>query len=686
MHEKQTYRLLVGILAICAFVGGCGEEEQFKPRDNTDEVSAFYDRYNKKRAKETEASIKAFEKKLQGTSLSALEREESEAKLEKLRDRASYPEMFTFATIEDLPRNLNWESNGDEPEIGSGNAKKGGVFNYYFEGLTFPQTLRIVGPKANNAFRGDHYDFTEMACVGLHPNTNKIIPGLADRWAVAEDKRTVFFHIDEKAAYHDGVAVESDDFLMTFYVQLCQYVANPYGKQYYKDQFLNITRFDAKTFSVTLSSPRPLAPYYASLTPSARHYYKEVGPDFEIRYDWRIRPTTGAYTILPKDIVKGRSITMTRVKDWWAKDRKYTKNTCNVDKIIYTLVRDPNKAFEFFKKGRIDFIPIGRPKVWYEKSEFDGVFDGYVTKTTFYNQYPRVPRGLFINCSRPLLDNRDVRIGLQHATNFQKICEYDFRGDAARQNTYSDGYGRFSNTEIKARDYSVAKAAESFAKAGFTKRDEKGIFINDSGQKLSFTLTYTRSPFSTGLMTRLKEEAIKAGVEYKLDGLDGSASFSKTQEKKHEICFAGWGVTPPFPRHYQGFHSYNAFEKGTKRPKANTNNISVYADPELDVLSEGVRHATSLQEIEDKCHRIEEIIHRDAPWIPGYYAPFVRCGYWRWVKWPEEDFNVRQIRDLYSSYVFWIDEDVKKETLKARRDGKTFPEQNLIYDKFRDQK
>lgn len=683
MHRRAKHTFQLIVLALTAVLVGCGEEEQFPPRDNTDEVTAFFKRYNETNRKKTEAGLKELEGELARADLSDLERQEKEAKLKKLRARAKYPEMFTFATPEDLPDDIEWVSNWEAPEIGSDKAKKGGVFNYFFEGLTYPQTLRIVGPKANNYFRSEHYDYVEMGCVGIHPNTNELIPSLAKEWAVSKDKQTVYFRIDEKATYSDGVAVESDDFLMTFYVQLCQYVSNPYGKQYYRDQFLNITRFDAKTFSVTLSTPKPLAPYYASLTPSPRHYYKEVGPDFEIRYDWRIRPTTGAYTILPGDIVKGRSITMSRVKDWWAKDRRYTKNTCNVDKIVYTLLRDPNKAFEFFKKGRIDYMPLGKPKWWYEKSEFDAVFNGYVVKTTFYNQYPRVPRGLYINCSRPLLDNRNIRIGLQYATDFKKICDYDYRGDAVRLNTYSDGYGRYSNKTIKAREFSVEKAAGYFAKEGFTRRDEKGVLVNDKGQKLSFTITYTRSPFVTGLMTRLKEEAIKAGVEYKLDGQDGSASFSKTQEKKHEICFAGWGVMPPFPRHYQGFHSYNAYEKGSKTPKPNTNNISVYADPEMDVLSQGVRDATTLEEIETKCHRIEEIIHRDAPWIPGYYVPFVRCGYWRWVQWPD-DFNVKQIRDLYSSYVFWIDEDMKKETLKARRVGKTFPEQNLIFDQYRE--
>jgi microcin C transport system substrate-binding protein len=35
------------------------------------------------------------------------------------------------------------------------------------------------------------------------------------------------------------------------------------------------------------------------------------------------------------------------------------------------------------------------------------------------------------------------------------------------------------------------------------------------------------------------------------------------------------------------------------------------------------------------------------------------------------------------SYVFWIDEDIKKETKEAIRDQKTFPEVNRVYDKYR---
>ena len=93
-----------------------------------------------------------------------------------------------------------------------------------------------------------------MSLIALHPNTGKIIPSLADRWAVSKDKKTVYFHIDEEATYNDGVPVEVDDFFMAFWMRLGPYVSSPYGKQYFKEQFWNITRYDARTFSITLST------------------------------------------------------------------------------------------------------------------------------------------------------------------------------------------------------------------------------------------------------------------------------------------------------------------------------------------------------------------------------------------------------------------------------------------------
>ena len=113
-----------------------------------------------------------------------------------------------------------------------------------------------------------------------------------------------------------------------------------------------------------------------------------------------------------------------------------------------------------------------------------------------------------------------------------------------------------------------------------------------------------------------------------------------------------------------------------------TNNINVFADPEVDKILEANRNARNLDVIRDTSYELEQIMHDRAVWVPAYRRAFYRVGYWRWVCWPE-NFNVRLGNEPEMNHVHWIDQDIKKDTLDAMVSGRTFPEKNLIFDKNR---
>ena len=673
--------LHISFLFVVVVLFGCDSKKEFADFDNEEEVDGF--RVSRNEAVLKELGTKKEEIAKQLAEPGEQDRDKLEEDLANTNRRLAYPEFFTYdATLEDLPKGLSWKDGLDQPELGSARAKKGGTFSTYFSGLSFPPTIRSIGKNANNSFRSEHWDNVEMALVSLHPNTMETIPGLADRWAVGEDGRTVYFRINEKASWSDGNPVTVDDFFMTFHISLSEYVTGPWYRDYYGTMFENITRYDDRHLSVRLANKKPKPEYYASLTPYSRVFYREFGIDFEERYNWRVRPTTGAYRIRKEDVIKGRSITLSRVKDWWAEEQKYYRYRFNVDRIKYKVVRTDDKVFELFKKGEIDMFHLGLPKRWYEQMEIPEVFNGYLEKKTFYNVYPRVPRGLYINHSRPFLGDVNMRIGLQHATNWQKVIDIDLRGDAGRLNIYNEGYGQFSNPDITARKYSPEKAREAFGKAGFTKQGNDGVLQNEKGEKLSFSITHTASPAVDKMLQRIKEEALKAGLEYRLDGIEGTASYQKVMEKKHDLTFWGWGTQPPFPRYFEGIHSSNAYEPGTTTPRVQTNNISVYANPEADPLAQGIRFATSEKEIREMAWELEQILHDTAFWIPGYKRESYRLGHWRWMQWPD-DFNVKMTREAQESYVYWIDVEEQDKTLRARSRGESYPEVDKVYDQYR---
>ena len=111
------------------------------------------------------------------------------------------------------------------------------------------------------------------------------------------------------------------------YLRASDNVVTPWFKQYVREQFSQFTLYADDLIAISLPEPKPKLPYFASLPPSAPHFYKEYGPDYKERYQWRVPPTTAAYTVKPEDLAKGVSITLSRVDDWWAEGKKFYAGT-----------------------------------------------------------------------------------------------------------------------------------------------------------------------------------------------------------------------------------------------------------------------------------------------------------------------------------------------------------------------
>ena len=679
--------------AIVALVS-CGRDEEVRVRASGFED--FLPRYNDyitkwlteqrdeivKQVRKAEVDVLAAE----GEERDALERNLISLKREeeKYDFRLGLGGYFRFGEISEVPENLVWEDGMDQEEIGDPRAKKGGTFNIDIR--TFPPTLRPFGDNSNNSFRSSLYDDIDMPLVGLHPKTMEMIPGLAKEWAVSEDGRTVYFRLDEAARYSDGVPVKARDFIYGSYIRISDDIVNPYAKQYYRENIAGMVAYDEHTLSISLPEAKIYAPATAgSLTPSAPHFYADYGPDFTERYQWKFPPTTGAYKVNEEDVIKGVSVTQTRVKDWWAKDRKYYKYRFNADRIRHVVVRDEAKAFELFRAGEIDYFIITRPEYWYEKSEIDPVFKGYIERYTFYNQWPALPRGIYMNVTKPLLKEQDIRLGIQYAMNWQKVIDVIFRGDYARLDSFNQGYLLFSDPEIKARKFSISEARKYFAKAGFTESGRDGILRRPDGEKLSISISYPAIPILDKMFAILREEAKSCGFDLRLDSNEATVDYKKVMQKQHEMSFGAWVISPPTPDFYQFMHSTNARdERGNLKPQ--TNNLWVWGRDDTDVLSEKVRNARTAEELRDAAVKLQNIIHEEGFFVPSYTTDFVRVGSWRWVRWPdskETRFCPPVVYEPVEAFVYWIDEEIKEETMDARRFGKSFEEVNRIFDDYR---
>jgi len=594
---------------------------------------------------------------------------------------AQHPEFFTFATPADLPPDLQWQDGSEQAEFASLEAQKGGEVRIWIP--DFPRTLRFVGPDSNGSFRRYILDENGMTLLHKHPNTGAYYPGLAQAWAVADSGDTLFFKLDPDATYSDGVPVRSGDFFFMFYFMRSPHIVAPWYQDYYSRKFSNITKYDDLTFSFTVTEMKPDILRYAEQRPVPRHFYANFGADYVQRYQWQFEPTTGPYTIRESGLKKGRSITQTRVRDWWAKDKKFWRYRFNPDERTFIVIRDPNKAMESFKRGDIDYCRLDLPQDWYEKvpNDLPDVRNGYIHKAQFYNDVPRPNFALWINKAHKPLADRRIRQGIHYAMNWDRIIDVYFRGDYTRMHTTATGYGQFSHPTLRARPFSVEKARALFAEAGYNQVDTDGILKNTAGQRLSITLTSGYRQYADALNI-LQQEAAKAGLELQLELLDKTTAIKKAMEKKHAITFAGFNLSVElYPRYWDFWHSYNAVdENGSIKPQ--TNNLTSTHNPQLDALIEAYDAAQDPATIQRLAHEIEEWLYEDAAFVPTFIRPWYRTGYWRWVQWPA-GFNVKLSKYAEEYNLYWIDPASKATTLKARKNEQPLSNGVHVYDTYK---
>ena len=605
---------------------------------------------------------------------------------------AAEPDFYRFASMQELPEDLVWENGAELQEIGSPEAQKGGT--QYVALPDFPRTLRTAGPDSNGSFRPFILDDVAMLVAQLHPDEREYYPALAESWALDPETSTVYVKIDPLAAWSDGVPVTTDDFFFMFYFYKSEYIRAPWYNNWYSSQYTNITRYDDRTFSITSVAAKPdYSARVLELHPMPRHHFKALGDDYVDRYQWTFTPTTGAYVLRDGDLKKGRSIVLTRDSNWWAKDKKHFRYRFNPDHVQFNIIRDAAKTFEAFKRGDIDQFGLALSEYWYEKlpdSDPD-VQAGYIAKSVFFNEYPRPPYGLWMNTSQPLLDDLNVRLGIQHASNWKMVIDQYFRGDAARLNTASEGYSEFNDATITAREFDIEKAQSYFAAAGFRDRGPDGILVNAEGQKLAFTLS-TGYENLADVMTILKQEAEKTGLELRIEVLDSTTGWKKVQEKQHEIHLVAFGrFLEMYPRFWDHYHSDNAYDDaflddGSVNPqrqlKTQTNNLEAFAVYEMDNLIDQYRESQDKDEMIELSHKMLNLHHEYASFSPGWYQPSLRLGHWRWMRYPDY-FNHRYISATGDLWVHWIDTDLKKEVLEARKSGKTFPPMINVYDQWK---
>lgn len=573
-----------------------------------------------------------------------------------------------------LPAELHWQTNDSDPIFADPAAKRGGRFRTFMS--SFPPTLRLVGPDANSAFVS-YLRQNNLALVNMHPDTLNPIPELATHWAFDPDGKTVYFKLDPDARWSDGKPITADDYLFTLEFMRSKYIVAPWYNNYYTEIITDVFKYDDHTIAVRESSAKPPNEllFDVAISPTPRHFHK-LDEHWVENYNWLVEPNTGPYQI--GSIRKGKYIEFQRKADWWGNDKRYFRYRFNPDYIRIKVIRDLNIAYNYFSKGELDSFPLVMPRLWYQKAQGTPYERGYIGKIKFYNDVPQPVLGMFLNEDDPILADRNVRYALAHAMNFDKVLQTVLRGDYERKQTQNEGYGDYTNRDIRARAFDLQKADEYLNQAGWTERGPDGIRVKN-GQRLSLRVSYTSDDHTPRLVV-LKEEARKAGIELTLQLLDSTAGYKQVMEKKHQIAWMGWQGGGIAPTYWEFYHSVNAH-------KPQTNNITNTDNKAMDEKIIAYRDATDKNSRVRLAHELEQMVYDDGAYIPSYKIPYTREGFWRWLKLPPQ--HATRMSDLVfdpmgsTGGLLWIDEEEKSRVQKARITGDSFEPINIVDERWR---
>jgi microcin C transport system substrate-binding protein len=581
-----------------------------------------------------------------------------------------------------LPAGIIWETNEDDPLIGSPKAIRGGTLNVAIG--AYPLTFRIMGPNNNDFFASWNRAFSQsFTLVQRHPVTDKFIPMLATHWSIQKDEKTIYFKLDPDVKFSDGHPVTADDYVFTWKMMQSKFIVDPFYNTYAEQYYQSVDKIDDYTLRIvgTRASWRPLFDY-AGLWPTPAHATV-------LDQDWVTRTTNeplivvGPYVV--SDTERGQSVTFRRVPNWWGDKKRYFTGLYNFAE-IHLRVIPPERVLDYVRNGELDMMQEGSAKNWHEIYTFPAVTNGWLRRARAFVEWSSGVTGIQMNLEDPIFQNRDFRIGIQYLIDFDRLNKNIWYNENYRIKSFFEGT-EYANPDVQPYGFNPTKARESFERAGyhrpdadrasgwlaklrnvaygliFTHSDMDDILVDDKGQKASFSLIYA-SKNSESALTIIQQDFRRAGVDLRLRRLEPGTMFEHALERKYETAY--FGMTSGFypdPRQYLG----TEFKKTT-----NNNDFWGFGTKEVDDLIKIYEESLDPEARKNALFKIDQIVHDEAFYVPMQTNPYLRLVFWDYIQFPEF-YLPKRTEQLTDWMVYWVDPEKKAALAEAMRDNKPYP-------------
>lgn len=545
--------------------------------------------------------------------------------------------------------------------LGDPRAVKGGAITTYV--LEFPQNLRRMGKESNTWLNYTIADLCYQGLLTLDPNTLEFIPMLASEWKVSEDKQTFTFKINPDAKWSDGKPVVAADIVASWKIRMDETLLAPsniltYGKL---DEPVAKSKDVVEVHAKERNWRNFL--YFSTMSILPAHQIGNItGGDYLKEFNYKLTAVTGPYILNEEDVDKGKSVTLTRRDDFWAKDQKWNTGLYNFNKIRFLVVKDHELAYEKVVKGELDYFFI-RKAEWWAKTlpEVEAVKNNWLIPQKVFNSAPNGVSGYALNMRNPPLDDLRVRKALQLLFDRKTLIEKLAYNEYTPMNSFYAG-GPYENPDNEKLGYDPGRAKELLAEAGWKDTGPDGVLLKD-GKRMSLNMLWY-SALSEKYLTSFQESCKSVGIEIKLERTQPETLWKSLMERKFEIATMGWGALV-FPNPETALESSLA-------DKENTNNLSGFKSERCDELFKKYDVAFSQDERIAIIQEVDKIITAEHTFVLHWYQPCQRVLYWNKFGMPAYGFHkVLEWEDAFATW--WVDPDKRAALGKARKNKTALP-------------
>lgn len=503
--------------------------------------------------------------------------------------------------------------------------------------------------------------------LGMNPLTFEFEPGIAVRWSISEDKKTITVHLDPKATWSDGQPITAADVVWTWNAILDpKNLTGPHKvdlerfepPEQLDDRSIRFTAKEAHWKNLLTVAGLNVLPEHAMATQD----FNKINFEFPV--------ISGPYRLA--ELKEGFFSRLERRKDWWQRDFLRNKGIGNFSSLRFMYFQERDNAFDAFKKGTVDFFPVYTAHQWVKQTSGDRFDRNWIVKQKVQNYNPIGFQGFAINMRRPPFADVRVRKALALLLNREKMnSALMYNQYFLHRSYFEDLYSPEHPCPNPVVPFDKTAARELLKEAGWTANPETGLLEKD-GKPFRFTFL-TRDSSSDRFLVIYKEDLKDVGIELDIAQKDWSAWMKDMDEYNFDMTWAAWGGSV--------WRDPESQWSGREADRPAGQNITGFKNARVDELIAQQRTEFDLEKRNEICREIDSILVQEFPYILLWNINYARLLFWNKFAMPATVLG--KYGDESAAYsLWWFDEDSAADLDEAVSENRSLPRhpETVIFD------